>query len=256
VAPKERSSVTRDSESFDTQVVSVAALGEPVRRALYRYVVARPTPVSRDEAAAAVGVALHVAKFHLDRLEAGGLLAAEYRRPAGRGGPGAGRPAKLYRRADRDIAVSLPTRRYDLAARVMAQAITTTATTSAPLRESLSQAARETGQVLGREARQALGTRRSPAAAIKAITQVLEANGYEPRRDGSRITLANCPFHSLSREYTDLVCGMNLDLIEGLVQSVDPRALQPALTPMPDQCCVTLAVIGGARRRDKRRARA
>src|SRR6476620_6115370 len=108
---------------IDADLISVAALGEPVRRELYRFVAAQPDPVSRDQAAAGVGVARHVAKFHLDKLEEDGLLEVEYRRPPGRSGPGAGRPAKLYRRSGRAIAISLPERRYDLAGQVMAQAI-------------------------------------------------------------------------------------------------------------------------------------
>ena len=131
----------------------------------------------------------------------------------------------------------------------MAQAITNAVAIGTPLPDALGQAARETGQALGRDARQAMGARRRPAAAINTITQVLEANGYEPHKDGWTITLANCPFHSLSRDYTDLVCGMNLDLIEGLVQSVDTDALQPALTPAPNQCCVSLAVPRRGRHR-------
>src|SRR5665213_1103563 len=102
------------ADDFDLQVSSVAALGEPVRRALYRYVVEQGKPVSRDEAAAGVGVARHVAKFHLDRLEEDGLLEAEFSRPPGRrAGPGAGRPSKLYRRSSHELSVSLPERQYD-----------------------------------------------------------------------------------------------------------------------------------------------
>src|SRR5690242_11670803 len=112
------------SDDFAADVVRVAALNEPVRRELYRYVVAQDEPVSRDKAAAATGVAHHVAKFNLDRLVADGLLDVEYARPPGRGGPGAGRPAKLYRRSAREIAVTLPERRYDLAGGVLAEAVT------------------------------------------------------------------------------------------------------------------------------------
>lgn len=233
-------SPTANSESFDAQVASVAALGEPVRRALYRYVVAQPDAVSREQAASGVGVAHHVAKFHLDKLEADGLLDVEHRRPPGRSGPGAGRPTKLYRRTDRDIAVSLPARRYDLAARVMAEAITSTSATGAPLSESLRQAARNAGRTLGLQACTTLGARSGKRGAIKAITNVLEANGYEPRTENAAITLANCPFHSLSQDYTELVCGMNLDLIDGLIRAADQGTLHAALTPAPNRCCVTI----------------
>src|SRR3954471_2014137 len=140
------------SEDFAADVASVAALNEPVRRELYRYVVAQDGPVSREKAAAGTGVAHHVAKFNLDRLVADGLLEVEYSRPPGRGGPGAGRPAKLYRRAARDISVSLPERRYDLAGRVMAEAITVAGRDRIPVDDALRVAARDTGRHLGGDA--------------------------------------------------------------------------------------------------------
>src|SRR3954462_4119447 len=106
----------------DGQRRIIASLGEPVRLRLYRYVVCQAEPVSRDQAAGGIGVAHHVAKFHLDKLCEDGLLEVEYRRPDGRTGPGAGRPAKFYRRAGRDIAGSLPARAYERPAPPMAQA--------------------------------------------------------------------------------------------------------------------------------------
>src|SRR6185437_10555944 len=131
-----------------SRIASIAALDEPVRRALYLYVASQPEPVSRDQAAAALGVARHVAKFNLDKLEEESLLEAFYARPKGRSGPGAGRPAKLYRRSSREVAVSLPERHYDLAARVMAQAIVAAQKDAVPIGEALSVAAHEAGQAL------------------------------------------------------------------------------------------------------------
>jgi predicted ArsR family transcriptional regulator len=229
-----------DSTDFDAQVAGVAALAEPVRRALYRYVVAQPGAVSREQAATGVGVAHHVAKFHLDRLEEDGLLEVEFLRPAGRSGPGAGRPAKLYRRSSREFAVSLPERRYDLAGRVMAEAITTAASSGVPVTEALRSAASATGRALGQDAARAAGSRASQAARVQAICRVLADNGYEPRAGGVGIALANCPFHGLAHDYTDLVCGMNLDLICGLVESVGGTQLRPRLDPHPGRCCVTV----------------
>ena len=94
-------------ESFDAQVAGIAALDEPVRRDLYLHVAAQAEPVSRDAAATAVGISRSLAAYHLDKLAAAGLLDVEYRRPPGRSGPGAGRPAKLYRRTGRQLDVSL-----------------------------------------------------------------------------------------------------------------------------------------------------
>src|SRR3954465_4235620 len=86
------------AEDRSAQVAAVAALAEPTRRRLYEYVVRRPHPVSRDDVAGALGLPRPTAAFHLDRLVADGLLDVHYERRTGRTGPGAGRPAKLYRR--------------------------------------------------------------------------------------------------------------------------------------------------------------
>src|SRR6476661_2902690 len=112
-----------DDEGFASRVAGVAVLAEPLRLDLYRYVVAQPEPVSREQAAEGVGVPRHTAKFHLDRLVEEGLLDTEFQRLSGRRGPGAGRPAKLYRRSGRELSVTLPARRYDLAGQLLAQAI-------------------------------------------------------------------------------------------------------------------------------------
>src|SRR5947208_9437329 len=109
---------------MDDAIDRVTSLGEPVRRALYEFVVGRGGPVDRDEAAAGVGIGRPLAAFHLDRLAAAGLLDVEYRRRSGRTGPGAGRPAKLYRRAKGlKIELSVPARRYRLAAEILADGL-------------------------------------------------------------------------------------------------------------------------------------
>jgi predicted ArsR family transcriptional regulator len=229
------------SHDADDHLSSVATLGEPIRRALYRFVVAQPEPVSRERAASGVGVAHHVAKFHLDRLEADGLLEVEYRRPPGRGGPGAGRPAKLYRRSSRRIAVNLPEQRYDLAGRILAEAVTTAQHSGVPLDRALRTAASAAGHALGEEARASgAGAPGDVAGVLAVVSEVLTTVGYEPRVDGDRVVLRNCPFHSLAASYTALVCGMNLDLITGLLGALPEQCAQARLDPAPGRCCVTI----------------
>ena len=130
-----------DADEFDERVARVASLAEPQRRALYRFVVTRDGAVSKDEAAAAMGVARSVAAFHLDRLVADGLLTTEFRRLSGRQGPGAGRPAKLYPRAEGELSVSIPTRHYDLAARLLAAAVDEATRNGTPVAEALTRIA-------------------------------------------------------------------------------------------------------------------
>ncbi len=77
-----------DADALQRDAAGIGALADPVRRQLYRFVCAQPGLVSRDQAADAVGIPHHQAKFHLDRLTAEGLLESEYARLTGRSGPG------------------------------------------------------------------------------------------------------------------------------------------------------------------------
>ncbi len=234
-----RTGLRRSSDDFDTRVTSLAVLAEPLRRALYRFVVGQSEPVSREEAAAGTSVALHTAKFHLDKLVDDGLLDVEYRRPLGRGGPGAGRPSKLYRRSSLEVAVSVPERSYELAGRLLAQAVTVAEGEDIPISDALRRAAREEGHSLGAKVLESAGSK-GRSALRDATTRVLADRGYEPRHDSGGVTLVNCPFHSLAEDYTDLVCGMNLDVIDALLSSLGRTGFKAVLDPASGRCCVRL----------------
>jgi predicted ArsR family transcriptional regulator len=226
-------------ESREAQISAVAALDEPTRRRLYDYVVRQPAPVSRDDAAAALELPRTTAAFHLDRLVDEDLLDVSYQRRTGRSGPGAGRPAKLYQRSDQQVAVSLPQRRYDLAGRLLSSALEHAEHTGNSPRAILDQHAYQLGKELAETARNAAGDRNTQDTAL----QVLEAYGFEPRVDGDEVTLANCPFHTLAQEYTELVCGMNLRLLDGLLDGLVPTGLTARLDPTPPHCCVRISPI-------------
>ncbi len=226
---------------FEAGVTAVAALAEPARRALYAFVSGQEEPVSREQAATGAGVARHVAKFHLDKLVEDGLLDFEFRRPAGRRGPGAGRPAKVYRRSQREISVSLPERRYEFVGRLLAEAVTDAERDGVPVSVTLRGRARRSGRSLGEDARQRVGSLRRESALRDAVIHVLKECGYEPRHDAAGVSLVNCPFHSLAQDFTDLVCGMNLDLMEGLLEGLGGTKLVAGLDPAPGRCCVRLS---------------
>jgi predicted ArsR family transcriptional regulator len=228
------------SDDFEDRIAGVASLAEPQRRALYRFVVARGDAVSKDEAAAALGVARSVAAFHLERLVADGLLTTEFRRLTGRQGPGAGRPAKLYRRAQSELSVSLPARQYDLAAGLLAAAVSEATDAGTPVAEALTRVARERGRELGERAREQAGPRPSRRSLLDAVLDVLNQRGYEPRMRSNEIVLANCPFHALVEEQRVLVCGMNHDLLSGMVDAVGDDLLSARLEPSDGHCCVRL----------------
>lgn len=219
-------------DDLANQVTGLGSLAEPTRRALYLYVAAQPDAVGREEAASAVGVAVHSAKFHLDRLVDEGLLDVEFRRLTGRSGPGAGRPAKLYRRSAREFSVSLPERRYDLAGEILAAAVDRAARTGAPVAQAVDDIAAETG-------RQMAAGAPSAGSDLDRTAGVLARYGYEPRTTDEEICLANCPFDRLATRHTELVCGMNLALIGGVVDELDVAAT-PELGPQPGFCCVRI----------------
>ena len=231
--------------SLERNAAGIAALADPVRRALYRFVAAAREPVSRDQAADAVGVARHQAKFHLDRLEAEGLLESDYARLTGRSGPGAGRTAKRYRRAAGDLEISVPPRAYRLASRLMADAIAETATTGAPTIDVLDRLAREFGSGVGNAAA-AKQPPADPADALRLAAGVLTEYGYEPRSTADGLYLTNCPFHALAQTQTELACRMNRALLTGISEGLTPHRLQVRQTPEPDRCCVVLSADCGA----------
>ena len=220
---------------MDTRVQAVAALDEPTRRRLYDHVVAQPGPVSRDEAAAAVGLPRTTAAFHLDKLAEEGLLTVVFERRTGRTGPGAGRPAKLYRRSDREIEVSFPERQYDVAGHLLAAAVEDAESSGDSPRVALERRAGLYGESVGRAARNHPGT---------PLTQVLEAHGFEPRQNGTSIDLANCPFHALAKDHANLVCNMTLSLVGGVLSGLGDTGLRAELDPQPPHCCVRLTRIG------------
>jgi predicted ArsR family transcriptional regulator len=210
----------------DVSLDKIGLLAEPVRRSVYAFVASAHGAVDRDAVAAGVGIGRPLAAFHLDRLVAGGLLGVEYHRRSGRTGPGAGRPAKFYRRvADIDVEVSLPPRQYGLAAEILATGIDMTTTPKA--RAQVLEAARERGRAL--------------AADGGDLLDVLATNGYEPlpTADGG-VRLGNCPFHALVDEHRELTCSMNLALLDSVTSTIEDSGFTAVAQPEPGYCCVAL----------------
>ena len=202
-------------------------LVDPVRRRLYEHVAAQSAPVTREGAAAATGITRTLAAYHLDKLSDAGLIEAEYARPAGRrAGPGAGRPAKHYTRADREFAVTLPARSYLLMADLLAAAVEVDQTGS--VRTAAGRHAREIG-------------RAAVADSDVDLDTALHALGYEPSHtpDGGT-EMRNCPFHQLSKTHTALVCSLNLDLISGMLEGAREPTDRAELSPQEGRCCVVI----------------
>jgi predicted ArsR family transcriptional regulator len=215
---------------------AIAALKDPTRRRLYEQAARRPDGISREEAARAARVSRVLAAFHLDRLVEVGLLRATYRRLGGELRPRAGRPLKLYQRSEQEVHVSLPQRRYELVARVLASAIDQPDTASTSAR--VASAAWDLGRQLARRPRERLAKHASTRERRRAWQQVLDDHGFEPFVEGKIVRLRNCPFHALARDHRRLICGANLQLMKGLLGALEITDLRPDLEPGPQTCCV------------------
>ena len=227
---------------IDQQLTGLAGLGDPLRRALYRQVAERGVPVSRDDAAQATGISRPLAAYHLDKLVHDGLLEARYQRRSDRRGPGAGRPAKHYVRADRQIELSLPTRDYAALAELLAGAVQADPTGAA--QAALNRAAASLGAELGTEAAATL-VQADPDQVLTALRQALAARGYEPHDDpDGTIRLRNCPFDRIAAHHPQLICGANHAMLQGLTDQLDgDPPIQAVLAPQPGRCCVVLTRV-------------
>jgi len=219
-------------EAFGRRATTVAALADPLRRALYRFVAEQPGAVSRDQAAEGLEVPRHTAKFHLDRLVDEGLLVAEFRRLTGRTGPGAGRPAKLYRRARKEVSVTLPSRRYDLAGQVLADAVER-ALGGESMADALDAAAGSAAQAVA-----------SSYDDKSSVADVLSRLGYEPRDEGGT-RLGNCPYDRLATDHPDLVCSVNERFVTALCAVLGSNAsvTRTGTGPTARGCCVRLDTL-------------
>ena len=221
----------------EADLASVSCLDDPVRGRLYAFVSGCAEPVGRDEAAAAVGIGRALAVYHLDKLTEAGLLTASYRRPPGRGGPGAGRPAKVYARSGGEFTVTVPMREYELAARLLVQAVAADRSGQAPA--ALQAAAWKLGADLAE--RHQAGPDGPRPALDSALKCALSEHGYEPWQDeAGTIRMRNCPFRHLAELEPALVCHMNLALIQGLTAGLGAGGLHPVLDPEPEHCCVAI----------------
>lgn len=206
-------------------LTGLSHLEDPVRRQLYECVAESEVPISREQAAAVAGIGRTLAAYHLDKLADAGLLTTSYQRLTGRDGPGAGRPAKLYARAPGEMTISVPPRDYELLARLLVRAVEKDG--SGAVKAAVDGAAFDAGRSVGAES-------------APDIVEALRKCGYQPHVDDECINLRNCPFHLIARDHRDVVCGLNLRLVEGIIEGCDQPRAHAELTPHPERCCVVV----------------
>ncbi|MFL6055421.1 MAG: helix-turn-helix transcriptional regulator [Actinoallomurus sp.] len=224
----------------DTALESVSVLGEESRRRMYAFVRRAGRPVTRDEAAASIGISRKLAAFHLDKLVDAGLLRAHYEHPGGL--RRVGRQPKLYEPSGVTLQVSIPDRRHELLADMLMEAVLTEAGDEDARRGAV-RVAGERGRDLGAAERQEIRPGRLGAErGLTVCERMLGRYGFEPvRQAATRLRLRNCPFHPLAAKAPDLVCAMNEAFIAGCLDGLRVTGLEAVLAPRPGECCVQLA---------------
>ena len=230
---------------WDAGIARAAVLADEQRRAIYAFVRRAGRAVTREEVAQANGISARLAAFHLEKLLERDLLKSHYARPPERGGPGAGRSAKYYETSDEQVEVAIPERRYDLAGRLLVEAIQSEGSGELA-RDRVMTVAAEQGRRLGEEVRQRRKLRKpGPERTLAVLEDVLGEYGYEPYRDDQRVVaLRNCPFHTLAKLAPDLVCAMNRSFLEGVVRGIGNGSVDSVLACKFGDCCVTLRAPG------------
>lgn len=218
---------------------SVSVLSEDSRRRMFAFIRRARRPVTRDEAAASVGISRKLAAFHLDKLVDAGLLRARYEAPGGT--RKVGRQPKVYEPTGEQITVNIPDRRHELLADLLLDAVLTEQTGETATQAAM-RAARQRGRQVGEAARhESRPGRLGPERGLTTCERLLDQYGYEPVRETpTRIRLRNCPFHPLAARAPELVCGMNQAFLSGYLEGLEVNGVRAALAPEPGECCVRL----------------
>ena len=208
-------------------ILQLCVLDDPARRAAYLAVRTAGRPLTRAEVADEVGISVRLAAFHLEKLVSEGFLEGTYERDER--SVGVGHPAKRYRATILELEVSIPPRRYDLAAEILAEALE--ADSVAPPLESLADAAAGYGRQVGRRTRARGGANR--------LLTALNVIGYEPATSGRDVVLRNCPFRHVAQARPEIICSMNLAFVAGVLAGTQSRS-HAVLSPSAQRCCVVI----------------
>lgn len=234
----------RGRVSSEAQTLSaVAALSDDLRRRMYAFIRKAGHPVTRDEAAASVGISRKLAAFHLDKLVAAGLLTADYANVSGL--RRVGRLPKVYEPAGLDVQLSIPQREHGLLAGILLEAVLSSCDDTDARQAALDAAAAQ-GRALGEAERASVRGRLGAERALTVAEQVLERHGFEPVRcSATLVRLGNCPFHPYAARAADLVCAINHAFLDGFLEGVGASTVRAALVPRPGACCVEIGAAAG-----------
>jgi predicted ArsR family transcriptional regulator len=197
---------------------------------------ASDTPLGVAQVTTATGLSANAVRFHLQNL----IATRAVRAATDPDHHGPGRPAIRY--AATLMEPANPSSAYRLLAGLLARAMS----------RSAAGAASEAGRDWARALAPPRSTEASRPDPIDAVSSFFEDSGFDPRRgvDGQTLELHRCPFLDLAVEQPDVVCGIHLGLVKGLLDEIGARR-DVRLIPVLDgsgPCLVRLTEIESKRR--------
>ncbi len=194
-----------------------STLGDPTRRSIYLTVRESAEPMTAAQIAAAFNIHANVARHHLDRLADEGYLEVTRRRPEGKNGPGAGRPAKCYTPTDKEIELQFPARRYDLLADLLIRVVQRLEP------ERASEIAAQVGHDYGVEL---AGTLDLPDAGfdsvLATVQQAMVNVGFavDTNTNSRQLLMSHCPFGRTAFDHPEVVCSLDRGIVNGLMEAL------------------------------------
>lgn len=234
----------------------LAAAGDPQLRRVLLYARGRRDPFAAHDVAVVLGVHRNVARNRLDRLAAAGFLTVTLERLGGQRGPGAGRPAKVYRVAPELEGVEFPDRRLAELIGLLVGRI--------PAR-GRARALREAGEEFGRSlgARSSLKASGDVRTGLERICDALGSLGFQAsvqsaEEDKAILESATCPLRPLVVTRPDAAQidqGMWAGLVERGIRGVSAEGVT-CETPRclsEDASCSILLSLGARSTRASRK---
>jgi predicted ArsR family transcriptional regulator len=238
-----------DSAALDRSIGDLtASLGDPTRRAIYIAVRQSAEPVTSSSVAEIFQLHPNVARHHLDRLAADGYLRVTHRRPSGRSGPGAGRPAKCYEATGKPIDLHFPAQRPDLLLGLLSRVIDRV---GAP---NVAEVAEAVGREYGSGLAAEIGEPEAPGyeAAVTAVAKAMRGMGFQtdPEPDSRRILTTYCPFGEAATDHPEVFCSLDRGIVAGMMGAMR-QVCEPVLIPhrnLAEDCITELPVAISNRR--------
>lgn len=237
------SQISAEARQLDRSIGDLtSALGDPTRRAIFIAVRESPEPVTSSAIAELFEIHPNVARHHLDKLANDGYLRVTHRRPMGRSGPGAGRPAKCFEATTKGIDLHFPSRRYDLLVDLLVRIVEQTSG------DDVRNVAETVGREYGRELAAEIGSPDDAGyeEAVKAVAKAMTGLGFhiDPDLDGHRLLTSHCPFGDAATGHPEVVCSLDRGLVTGLFDGLRPEC-EPVLHPHtdPEGECVTFVPV-------------